>query len=81
MKTWTTAVFLLLLCVNDTLACAVGEVYVRDSSGVGRPVPYNMARLNGSTWRIRRVPRPPARAAQQCGIPHDTLVDFASRDT
>jgi hypothetical protein len=42
--------------VNDTLAYAVGEVYLRDSSGVLDPTRYNMARWNGATWRVQRVP-------------------------
>ena len=42
--------------VNDTLAFAVGEIYLRDSTGQLDPRLYNLAVWNGDTWSIRRVP-------------------------
>jgi hypothetical protein len=41
--------------VNDTLAYAVGEVYLRDSSGVLDPTAYNLATWDGTNWRLSRV--------------------------
>jgi hypothetical protein len=42
--------------INDTLAYAVGEMYLRDSTGQLDPIRYNAAVWNGSTWNIIRVP-------------------------
>lgn len=42
--------------INDTLAYAVGEIYLRDSSGNTDPTPYNAARWNGVDWEVMRVP-------------------------
>ena len=42
--------------VNDTLAYAVGEMYLRDSTGQFDPGRYNAAIWNGSGWSIRRFP-------------------------
>lgn len=36
--------------INDTLAYAVGEFNVRDSSGAWKLPPYNVARWNGASW-------------------------------
>ncbi|MBI5473054.1 MAG: hypothetical protein HY961_11990 [Ignavibacteriae bacterium] len=44
--------------VNDTLAYAVGEMYLRDLTGQVDPILYNLAIWNGSQWRIQRVPVP-----------------------
>ena len=41
--------------INDTLAYAVGAVYKRDSIGNWDPLPYNMAKWNGSTWELKRI--------------------------
>jgi hypothetical protein len=41
--------------VNDSLAYAVGEMYLRDSSGQIDPQPYNMARWNGRGWQLMRI--------------------------
>jgi hypothetical protein len=40
---------------NDTLAYAVGEVYVRDTLGNLDALPYNVAKWNGVNWRLVRV--------------------------
>jgi hypothetical protein len=52
--------------INDTLAYAVGAVYVKDSTGNWDPFPYNVAKWNGKAWELLRVsysdygvPRPP----------------------
>jgi hypothetical protein len=42
--------------INDTLAYAVGEIYLRDSTGNTDPTPYNAARWNGVDWEVMRVP-------------------------
>ena len=36
--------------INDTLAYAVGEIYLS-----GDPLPYNLARWNGQSWTLQRV--------------------------
>ncbi len=41
--------------INDTLAYAVGAVYKRDSIGNWDPLPYNLAKWNGSTWELKRI--------------------------
>ena len=41
--------------INDTLAYAVGEIYLRDSTGQFDPMPYNMAKWNGRTWALQRL--------------------------
>jgi hypothetical protein len=48
-----------LLCdvaiVNDTLAYAVGEIYLRDSLGNWDHLPYTLARWDGHRWELKRV--------------------------
>ncbi|MEW6510406.1 MAG: glucosyl transferase [Bacteroidota bacterium] len=41
--------------VNDSLAYAVGEVYLRDSSGGFDPLPYNLANWNAKHWEVKRA--------------------------
>ncbi len=41
--------------VNDTLAYAVGEIYLKDSSGQWDHYPYNLATWNGSARSIQKV--------------------------
>jgi hypothetical protein len=41
--------------INDTLAYAVGEAYVRDSSGQIDPTPYGVAVWNGFAWELKRL--------------------------
>jgi len=38
--------------INDTLAYAVGDISVRDSTGSFRLPPYNLARWNGKRWEL-----------------------------
>jgi hypothetical protein len=40
--------------INDTLAYAVGELYLHDSTGQLDPISYNFAQWNGQQWRISR---------------------------
>ena len=42
--------------VNDTLAYAVGQVYLKDSTGQLNPVLYNATVWNGSSWDAERIP-------------------------
>jgi hypothetical protein len=42
--------------INDTLAYAVGDIMLKDSTGQIDPILYNFASWNGSTWMIRRIP-------------------------
>jgi hypothetical protein len=44
-----------VVIINDTLAYAVGEIYLRDSTGQLDPIPYNMAKWNGVSWQIMRI--------------------------
>ena len=41
--------------INDTLAYAVGEMYLLDSTGQVDPTFYNLAVWNGSRWRSQRL--------------------------
>jgi hypothetical protein len=41
--------------INDTLAYAAGEMYLRDSTGGIDPTRYNLAVWNGTRWSIRRL--------------------------
>ncbi len=41
--------------INDTLAYAVGEVYLNDSTGQSDPNAYNLARWNGHTFTLKRI--------------------------
>jgi hypothetical protein len=40
--------------MNDTLAFAVGEIYLDDTTGQNNPILHNLAVWNGHTWDIRR---------------------------
>ncbi len=40
---------------SDTLAYAVGEIYIRDSVGDFDPIPYNLVRWDGKNWTPQRV--------------------------
>lgn len=42
--------------INDTLAYAVGEIYMKDSTGSFDPVVYNVAKWNANRWNIQRIP-------------------------
>lgn len=41
--------------INDTLVYAVGEIYLKDSTGQIDPLLYNMAKWNGKKWEITRL--------------------------
>jgi hypothetical protein len=41
--------------INDTLAYAVGEMYLRDSSGQFDPQAYNVAKWDGHAWELMRI--------------------------
>ncbi len=41
--------------INDTLAYAVGVIYVKDSTGQYILPPYNLAKWNGKNWELSRV--------------------------
>ena len=41
--------------INDTLAFAVGEVYLKDSTGQFDPEPYGLARWDGKNWSLEKV--------------------------
>ena len=41
--------------INDTLAYAVGEIYLRDSLGNWDPNAYNLAKWNGQHWELMRM--------------------------
>ncbi len=45
-----------VVIINDTLAYAVGVIYLNDSTtGQPDPQPYGFARWNGSTWSLRKI--------------------------
>ncbi len=41
--------------INDTLAYAVGEIHIMDSTGKYDEVPYNLIRWNGKDWTLQRL--------------------------
>ncbi len=41
--------------INDTLAYAVGEMYLKDSTGQFDPTAYNLAKWNGTKWQLLRM--------------------------
>jgi hypothetical protein len=51
----TSSVLYDVTIINDTLAYAVGEMYLRDSLGNLDLTPYGVAIWNGSNWQARRV--------------------------
>ena len=42
--------------INDTLIYAVGEIYLKDSTGQIDPLFYNLAVWDGASWSVQRVP-------------------------
>lgn len=48
--------------INDTLAYAVGEIYLNDSTGQIDPQLYNVAVWNGRDWTLSRATNVPLRA-------------------
>ncbi len=43
--------------INDTLAYAVGSIYLNDSTtGQPDPQPYNFAVWDGKVWKIQKIP-------------------------
>jgi len=41
--------------VNDTLAYAVGKVYLNDSTGNLDQIPYNLSNWDGKYWKLKRI--------------------------
>ena len=41
--------------INDSLAIAVGSIYLYDSTGTVDPYPYCLAIWNGQTWQLKRL--------------------------
>ena len=66
--TWQTdtigaqGVFYDVAIINDTLAYAVGEIFLRDSTGQIDPQLYNVAVWNGTDWILSRATNVPLRA-------------------
>lgn len=44
--------------VNDTCVYAVGEIYKRDSTGNFEDQPYNVAKWNGTYWKLMKIALP-----------------------
>ena len=42
--------------INDTLAYAVGQMFLNDSTGQIDQQPYNLATWDGTSWKIQKVP-------------------------
>jgi hypothetical protein len=61
--TWTTQTFgdfgsstlYDVAIVHDSLAYAVGQIYLRDSLGQNDPIPYTIAIWNGQRWSFRKT--------------------------
>lgn len=56
--------------VNDTLAFAVGEIYINDSTGHLDQQAYNAARWDGNKWELMRI-----QFYTICGQPNRTPYD------
>lgn len=41
--------------INDTLAYAVGEIYLKDSTGQFENEPYGLAIWNGKSWQLKKL--------------------------
>jgi hypothetical protein len=42
--------------INDSLAYAVGAIYLNDSTGQPDLFPYNLAMWNGISWKLQKIP-------------------------
>jgi hypothetical protein len=42
--------------INDTLAYAVGEIYLKDSTGQYDANGYNLVKWDGKKWNLKRIP-------------------------
>ncbi len=51
----TSSVLYDVAIINDTLAYAVGEMYLRDSTGQVDPIFYNVAKWNGRQWTLQKI--------------------------
>ncbi len=51
----TSSVLYDVAILDDTLAYAVGEMYLRDSTGQIDPIPYCIAVWNGYSWTLRKL--------------------------
>jgi hypothetical protein len=51
----TSSVLYDVAIINDTLAYAVGEMYLRDSTGQIDPQAWNAAKWNGQRWELLRI--------------------------
>lgn len=65
--------------INDTLAYAVGAVYLIDSTtGQPDPLPYNLAKWNGNNWQLLRVTTP--FRSSQVTLPLEGIFAYSSND-
>ncbi|MBI3004053.1 MAG: glucosyl transferase [Ignavibacteriales bacterium] len=65
--------------INDTLAYAVGEIYLKDSTSQFDPAAYNLAKWNGQRWQLVRVPTE-AFGGSIGNYPIRTVFAFGSND-
>ncbi|NUN71433.1 MAG: hypothetical protein HUU02_17180, partial [Bacteroidetes bacterium] len=49
------SIFYDVAIINDTLAYAVGEIFLKDSTGKIDPFLYNFAQWNGREWKVGRI--------------------------
>ena len=71
----TSSVLYDVAIINDTLAYAVGEIFLRDSTGQIDPIFYNLAKWNGRQWSMTRV------YYQGTSLLHPTwILAFSERD-
>ena len=66
--------------INDTLAYAVGEIYLRDSTGQFDPAAYNAARWNGRGWGLMRIAVPICGSSSTGSFPLYTVFAFGAND-
>jgi hypothetical protein len=51
----SSSVFNDVAIIDENNIWAVGEVYMRDSAGQADPIPFNVARWDGTSWNLLRV--------------------------
>jgi len=72
--------------INDTLAYAVGEIFLRDSTGELDPVYYNLAKWDGLKWELTRIKSNCRYYYPYCGpetlavAPGNSVFSFAPND-
>ncbi len=67
--------------ISENDVWAVGEVYIQDSTGQIDPHAYNLARWDGTRWKLQRIMFPVCPLPSTAPIPARAIHAFASDDT